>query len=117
MLINLSHIKTNIETTLKVSFDNTSRQREIVDARIIFCLISMASLSPQQKVLCTELQKDNACIVHYKRMARILVKTDLIFKIKYKECLKAIGIPTEKLEQFTTPEYIESITEIRKYTN
>jgi hypothetical protein len=115
--MNLSHIKTNIETTLKVSFDNTSRQREIVDARIIFCLISTASLSPQQKVLCVELQKDNACIVHYKKMARILIKNDLSFNLKYIKCLKSLGIPEEEVDQFTTQEFIESITEIRKYTN
>jgi len=115
--MSLRDIKSSIENTLNISFHNDSRQREIFEARIVFCLISLNNYTskkiPTNRTLAEHVGKTPDVIVYYKKQAKnLMIYND--FKAKYIKCLRSIGKNEDEISIQTSTDFIEKITKKRK---
>ncbi len=110
----LETVKNTVENTLNISFKNESRQRDIVDARIIFTLISSIKPGTRIKHISHQLNKDHATVIHYKKTALNLIQFNNQFKKKYIKCLLSNGSTEKEITYQTSKEFIQKIIKKRK---
>ena len=107
-------IKSSVENTLNISFTNKSRERKMLDGRVVFCLICLGNpingKRTKNQTIAYLLNKKHDIIVYYKKIGRTLIQHDKEFKKKYIDCLKSIGKSEEEISIQTSVEFIEKIT-------
>lgn len=106
----LQDIKTNIEKTLNINLDVTSRKQALVDGRIIFCLMSLSKGSLKYAPIVAVLKKDHCSIIHYKKLSVNLIKYNNQFRQKYINCLESFGKTKQEIEYYLSDDFLKIVT-------
>lgn len=102
----MEKIKITIEEALKINLDSPKRNRELVEARVIFCLLVFASKKTKTIELGAFLDKNHTTICHYKKVAVTWVKYDKKFRQKLEDCLQKTGKSKEEIKQILTLDFL-----------
>lgn len=106
----LEEIKQAVEQTLKINLDVNNRHRELVEGRIIFCLVVLSTHKITLMDLATFINRDHSNICHYKKVAVHLIRYDKNFRQKFKNCLEKTGKNNEEMEQILTLDFLKKVT-------
>lgn len=106
----LEEIKKAVEQTLKINLDVNNRHRELVEGRIIFCLLVLSIHKTTLMDLAAFINRDHSAICHYKKIAVDLIQYDKNFRQKFENCLEKTGKNKEEMEQILTLDFLKKVT-------
>lgn len=106
----LEEIKKVVELTLNINLDVNERHRELVDARIIFCLIVLSMTKIKLMDLGAVINRDHSNVVHYKKLSVHLVQYDKNFRQKLENCLQKTGKNKQEIKQILTLDFLKKVT-------
>ncbi len=96
----LEELKKFVEQTLSLNLDLPKRSQDLIDGRIIFCLLALKNSEENLVAIGLEINKSHSTVVHYKKQAKNLVLYDKNFANKLKTCLLLKGKSNEEINSF-----------------
>jgi len=101
-------LKITIEQTLQINLDSPKRNRELVEGRVIFCVMVYATINTTTIELGAFLDKNHTTICHYKKVAVNWLEYDKKFRQKLKDCLQKTGKSNEEIKQILTLDFLKN---------
>lgn len=79
-----------VEGVLEINFSNTSRNREMTDARIIVARFAR-KYNITFAAIGDALGKSHCSVIHYEKKFDDHIKFDRLFRVKYENCMAAMA--------------------------